>query len=102
MEPESKDQFITCSCGISDHIMRFRSFFWIGNDGKPKGLDVCAEVLLNPNRSLADRIISGIKYIFCYKDDKSLFDEIILDDKNIDSIIDFLQDIKEKKKKYEF
>lgn len=91
------EKFITCSCGSSDHIMRLRSFLWRDKDDKHIGIDLAVEIILNPEYTLANRIIAAIKYIFCYKSQNSHFADIIIDDKNIDDMIDFLNDFKQKK-----
>ena len=92
------EKFITCSCGSTDHIMRLRSFSWFDKDQKPIGVDVAVEFALNPEYTLAKRIIAAVKYIFCYKNQSSHFADIIMDDKNIDDMIDFLNDYKQKKR----
>ena len=77
--------------------MRMRSFFWRDKDQKPLGVDLAVEVVLNPEYTLANRIIAAVKYIFCYRKQNSHFADIIIDDKNIDQMIEFLNDFKQKK-----
>ena len=97
MSNQVNEKFITCSCGSSDHIMRMRSFFWRDKNDKPNGVDLAVEIVLNPEYTLANRIIAAIKYIFCYKKQNIHFSDIIMDDKNIDDMIEFLNDFKQKK-----
>ena len=98
MQLETKDQFVTCACGSSDHIMRLRSFCHFNSEGNPSSLSMFVELILNPNRSLANRIISAVKYIFCYKNESYEFDDIVLDDENVEKLVNFLQDYQNKKK----
>ena len=98
MQSVNEDKFVTCSCGISDHLMRLRSFLWSDPNGKPVDLAISVEMILNPQRTLANRIIAAIKYVFCYKNDSHHFEDIVLDDANIEKLASFLQDCQNKKK----
>lgn len=99
MQTEEEDQFVTCSCGSSDHLMRLRSSLWKDSEGNPVDFDISIEMILNPQRTLAKRIIAAVKYIFCCKNDSYHFEDIVLDDENIKRLSNFLQDCQNKKKR---
>lgn len=83
------DEFLICKCCNSKHQMRF--IWW--DDGDNDG-EVYVEILLNPEYRWWKRVIGAVKYIFGYRSKYGMFDEIILDKKDIpklEKIIEYLK-----------
>lgn len=85
------DEIIICKCASDEHQIVFH---WWDED---IGDVVYMEVLLNPEYRWWRRIIEAVKYIFGYRSKYGMFDEFILDKKDIpklEKIIEYLKKTK--------
>lgn len=73
-----QNELILCKCGSSEHQIIFKWFDDDIIDGQ-----VYMDVLINPEYKWWKRVIRAIKYIFGYRSKYGMFDEIILDKKDI-------------------
>ena len=82
------DEILICKCHSPEHQILFR---WWGDD---ENGEVYMEVLLNPEYIWWKRIWVAIKYIFGYKCKYGMFDEVILNKKDIpklEKIVEYLK-----------
>lgn len=87
----NREEILICKCESPEHQILFR--WWDDCDNG----DVYMEILLNPEYKWWKRIWIAIKYIFGYKCKYGMFDEIILDKKDIpklEKIIEYLKQTK--------
>lgn len=92
------DKFIVCSCGCSEHLIRLQLFDW-EKDGQVVDMDIGVSIHLSQHRGLFSRIWIAIKYVLGYRSQYGDFDEILLEDKDIDDIMTFCQEYKTSKAK---
>ena len=94
---KSEDQYIICSCGSAEHIIRLEKYNWI-KDGKVLDQDLSISVHLSPESSIFKRIWIAIKYIFGHEAKFGSFEEILLDEAKAQQIIDFMHAALQSKK----
>ena len=86
---KSENQYIVCSCGSPEHIIRLEKLEWI-KDGEVIDQDLSISVHLSPENSIFKRIWIAIKYIFGHESKFGAFEEVLVDKTKAQQIIDFL------------
>lgn len=85
----TQDEIIICKCGNDEHQILFHWF-----EDEVLGGEVYMNVLINPEWNWGKRIKEGIKYILGHRSKYGMFDEFILDKKDIpklEKIIEYLK-----------
>lgn len=90
------DKFIVCSCGCSEHLIRLQQFDWV-REGKILDTDIGVSIHLSQHAGFFRRLWTAIKYVFGHRSEYGDFDEILLEDKDIDEIINFCEEYKKSK-----
>lgn len=83
-----QNELLLCQCGNSEHQIIFKYWDDDLNDY------VYMDVLINPEYRWWKRVIEAIKYIFGYRSKYGMFDEFVLDKKDIpklERIIEYLK-----------
>jgi len=84
----TKQHFIECDCGDSEHQMLFQYFIDDEKWDKP----IFLSVHLRTWRNFFRRFWDGIRYIFGYKSRYGAFDEVMLYKDEISNLIEYLQE----------
>lgn len=88
----NQDEIILCKCHNSEHQIIFKWF-----DDEIIGGQVYVDILINPEYKWWKRIKEAIKYIFGYRSRYGMFDEFILDKKDVpklEKIVEYLKKTK--------
>ena len=92
-------EVIICSCHSPEHQAIFYYLEW---DGDPNDTNIYMQYHLSTHDSFFKRLWAGIKYAFGYKSRYGFWDELLMEEPQVEQLRNFLNKLKESNQKIGF